>query len=313
MLFVFLSTVLMSTSQNGFTQWNEQKNFGSNPGKLDMFTYGKDDSSASKPLLIVLHGCGQNAKEVAELTGWNKLADLHHFWVLYPQQAFRNNSSLCFNWFLRKDIEKGQGESESIFQMIQYMKQHHAISENEIYITGLSAGAAMSMAMLSTRPEVFKAGAVFAGAAYKTAQNMWRVPGTVDRSILIQHVKNENPSYTGKYPFLIVYQGLNDLIVAPKNADLIITQWTGIQDSSPYPSYTDSVYLGNKDIIRSEYKNKAGELIAIAYRMKNMGHRIPVKPGSKTDEGGTIGLFGIDKNFHSTYQTALEFGLIKPN
>lgn len=303
----------MSISQNGFTQWNEQKNFGSNPGKLDMFTYGKDDSSASKPLLIVLHGCGQNAKEVAELTGWNKLADLHHFWVLYPQQAFRNNGSLCFNWFLRKDIEKGQGESESIYQMIQYMKQHHAISENEIYITGLSAGAAMSMAMLSTRPEVFKAGAVFAGAAYKTAQNMWRVPGTVDRSILIQHVKNENPSYTGKYPFLIVYQGLNDLIVAPKNADLIITQWTGIQDSSPYPSYTDSVYQGNTDIIRSEYKNKAGELIAIAYRIKNMGHKIPVKPGSKANEGGSNGLFGADKNFHSTYQTALEFGLIKPN
>ena len=85
----------------------EVDNFGSNPGNLKMFVFNTSQNDSSKlPLVVVLHGCGQNAEDAAELTGWNKLADLNHFVVLYPKQKLLNNSSLCFNWFYKKDIEK---------------------------------------------------------------------------------------------------------------------------------------------------------------------------------------------------------------
>ena len=68
------------------------ENFGKNPGNLRMFIYADNHSDTNKiPLVVVLHGCGENAKSVSELTGWNKLSDLNSFIVLYPQQKFINN------------------------------------------------------------------------------------------------------------------------------------------------------------------------------------------------------------------------------
>lgn len=301
-----------------FSQWNETEAFGPNPGKLKMFTYGHSDSiPIKKPLVIVLHGCGQNAKDVAALTGWNKLADAANFWILYPQQQMRNNAGSCFNWFKEKDIEKGTGECESIYQMVVYMKTHYAIDDRQIYITGLSAGGAMTCVMLATHPELFKAGAIFAGGAYKSGRNavasmasMMGINGQ-KRQVLMYHVLAQNPSFTGKYPRVIIYQGLSDPVVHPHNAELLVVQWTGVHNSSPYASKEEYAFKNITDITRKIYTNSKGDTVVMAYLIEHMGHQIPINPGVKPDEGGTAGLFGWEHNFHSTYQTAVDFGLIK--
>lgn len=309
---------LLFLSISALGQLNEIVDFGNNPGKLKMFVYGKADSaSQKKPLVIVLHGCGQSAQDVAELTGWNKLADIHDFWLLYPQQQLKNNSGACFNWFKEKDIEKGMGESESIYQMLLYMKKNHLIDDRQIYITGLSAGAAMSTVMLATHPEEFKAGAIFAGGAYKIGGNAFTSMASMmgingqNRQVLTYHVIAQNPSFSGKYPLVIIYQGMSDLVVHPNNAELIVRQWTGVNNASPYPTIVDSTFQNNADITRNIYKNIQGDTIVISYKIKTMGHQIPVNPGPKPNEGGNSGIFGWDRNFHSTYQTAIDFGLIK--
>jgi poly(3-hydroxybutyrate) depolymerase len=108
------------------------ENFGTNQGNLKMFVHlNVTKDSGAKPLVVVLHGCGQNANDVASLTGWNKLADSNNFIVLYPQQRTENNISHCFNWFQNKDIEKGKGESASIFEMITYL--HEIALQNRYY------------------------------------------------------------------------------------------------------------------------------------------------------------------------------------
>jgi poly(3-hydroxybutyrate) depolymerase len=77
---------------------NQIENFGANKGNLKMFVHLKETKdSVAKPLVVVLHGCGQNAQDVANLTGWNKIADSNKFMVLYPQQRTENNISHCFN------------------------------------------------------------------------------------------------------------------------------------------------------------------------------------------------------------------------
>jgi feruloyl esterase len=319
--FFLLFLVLLFSSNKIYVQeegtLTEVENFGNNPGNLKMLVHDKFSSDTNKlPLVIVLHGCGQSAVDVAELTGWNKLADLNHFIVLYPQQKFVNNPDLCFNWFLQEDITKNQGECESIFQMISFAKQHYGIDSTRIFITGLSAGAAMSVVMAATHPELFKCAAIFAGVAYGLATNpmegtkaMWGKK-YIPPEKLVEAVRNQNPDYKGKYPSVLIYQGLNDPIVNYKSAALLINQWTGINNCDSIPDKKENAFMGIKDITRSVYSDSLGRIVVEFYEVDNLGHALLVKPGEKEDEGGRTGIFGVDKGYNSTYETAKEFGII---
>jgi poly(hydroxyalkanoate) depolymerase family esterase len=292
--------------------------FGNNPGNLKMFMHNNSPKGANKlPLVIVLHGCGENAQSVSELTGWNKLADLNDFIVLYPQQKFQNNADLCFNWFKDEDIEKNRGECESIYQMISYAADHFAIDSNRIFITGISAGAAMGVVMMATHPELFKYGAIFAGGAYKIATNAtdayraMRGKELIPKEKLVNTVRQQNPGFRGKYPAMIIYQGMNDPVVNHNNVTYLIDQWTGLYNCDKKPEKVEPAYMGIEDITRSEFADTSGITIIILYEVNNLGHRLMIKPGDKENEGGQTGIFGVDKGFHSTYQTAKEFGIIK--
>jgi poly(hydroxyalkanoate) depolymerase family esterase len=312
---LLLSTALFSQEPSPLIEINS---FGTNPGNLKMFVHTNETKDTNKvPLVIVLHGCSESAKGVSELTGWNKLADINNFIVVYPQQKIANNPNLCFNWFLKQDIDKGSGECESIYEMISYAKKNYKIDTNNIYITGLSAGAAMSVVMASTHPQTFKMAAIFAGGAYKVnedaTESLKAMKGRVNISQdeLIKRVRLQNPSYKGSYPALIVYQGLKDPIVHRRSSKYIIQQWTGLNNCDTIPTKVEFNYLGVEDIKRSEFTNKTGKVVLTFYEINNMGHRLLIKPGNKEDEGGKLGIFGINKGFHSTYQTAKEFGILK--
>src|SRR4051794_39224357 len=53
----------------------EVTGFAPNPGSLRMFRYIPDALPASAPLVVVMHGCTQNARAYAEESGWMALAD----------------------------------------------------------------------------------------------------------------------------------------------------------------------------------------------------------------------------------------------
>ncbi|MGH8525202.1 MAG: PHB depolymerase family esterase [Gammaproteobacteria bacterium] len=58
--------------------------------------------------------------------------------------ATGNNALGCFNWFLPGDISRDQGEALSIKQMIDAMKADHGSDSTKVFVTGLSAGGAMT-------------------------------------------------------------------------------------------------------------------------------------------------------------------------
>ena len=86
--------------------------------------------------------------------------------------AASNNAQGCFNWFNPEDITRDHGEARSIRQMIARMVRDHGIDQHRIFVTGLSAGGAMTSVMLAAYPEVFAAGAVIAGLPYGVASNV---------------------------------------------------------------------------------------------------------------------------------------------
>ncbi len=137
-----------------------------------MFTYLPPDVSAPCALMVVLHGCTQNAASYDRGAGWSTLAERFGFALLLPEQQRTNNPNGCFNWFQTGDIERGHGEALSIRQMVSKMVSDHGIDPARVFVTGLSAGGAMTSVMLATYPEVFAGGAIIAGLPYGAANNV---------------------------------------------------------------------------------------------------------------------------------------------
>ena len=72
------------------------EDFGSNPGALNAKAYIPETFRKGSPLVVVLHGCTQNAPAYDRSSGWSRAADEHGFALLFPEQRRANNPNLCF-------------------------------------------------------------------------------------------------------------------------------------------------------------------------------------------------------------------------
>src|SRR5262245_39160038 len=165
----FALSSLLVTGAETFAAPMEVTDFGSNPGHLRMFKYVPSGLPPSSPLVVVMHGCTQNARDYGADSGWIELADRLHLALALPEQSQSNNPRNCFNWFVIGHNRRGQGEALSIKQMVDKMKADHGIDSSRVFATGLSAGGAMTSVMLATYPDVFAGGGIVAGLPYGCA------------------------------------------------------------------------------------------------------------------------------------------------
>jgi poly(hydroxyalkanoate) depolymerase family esterase len=99
------------------------------------------------------------------------LHDLYIFpWVVALFGA--NSQNACFNWFIPEHTARDRGEALSIRQMIDAIVARHSVDASRVYIVGLSAGGAMTAAMLAAYPERFAGGAIVAGVPYGCADTV---------------------------------------------------------------------------------------------------------------------------------------------
>jgi poly(hydroxyalkanoate) depolymerase family esterase len=166
-----LVLTIVNAWRPSFSRLQEVADFGTNPGALRMLTYLPDDLSPRPALLVVLHGSIQSAADYDLGAGWSTIADQYGFALLMPEQCRQNNLTRSFNWFQPDDTRRGEGEAHSIMQMVERMVCDHDIDRKRVFVTGLSAGGAMALAMRATYPDLFAAGAVIAGLPYGAATN----------------------------------------------------------------------------------------------------------------------------------------------
>jgi poly(hydroxyalkanoate) depolymerase family esterase len=288
----------------------EVERFGSNPGKLKMFCYEPAQRQPLMPLVVVLHGCGQSAAEYDLGAGWSTLAKHYGFALLLPEQQRSNNAQRCFNWFQPDDTARGEGEVASIRQMIARMVSDRAIDPSRIFITGLSAGGAMTMAMLSIYPELFAAGAVIAGLPFGVARNVrdallqMRMPSPRPGAELGNLVRGAS-SFRGPWPKLSVWHGTADRTVHPDNADEIIKQWLDLH-RLPLGPMAESEIDGYP---RQVWWNDDGETTVESFTITDMAHGTPLGLAENDKRYGKQGPFLLEAGISSSYHIAKFFGV----
>ena len=282
----------------------------SDPGNLRARCYVPAGLEGPAPLVVVLHGCTQDAALYNHGSGWSTLADRHGFLLLFPEQRRANNPMLCFNWFESGDTRRGKGEAASIAAMIEAMSSAHAVDPARISVTGLSAGGAMASAMLAVYPELFAAGAILAGVAYGCADGVDEAFACMggrtrsDAKELAARVRSASP-HQGPWPRVQVWQGSDDSTVVPSNADAIVLQWAGLHGLGLEPDRIDRV----AGYPRRLWLDAAGEPLIEQYSITGMAHGVPIAADGGEDDLGQAGAHMLDVGLSSTARIAAFFGI----
>jgi len=295
------------------TRLREVRDFGSNPGNLRMFTYAPDPLPSSAALTVVLHGCTQTAVGYDYGAGWSTLADRHRFALLFPEQQPSNNLGRCFNWFQPEDSARDHGEALSIRQMIEHFIRTHEIDRRRLFVTGLSAGGAMTSVMIATYPELFAGGAIIAGAPYRCATSSAEALASMFQGKVCSAqewgdlVRGASP-HRGPWPKVSVWHGDADRTVAVVNAAEVIKQWTNVHGLPAAPSRQEIVD-GHP---RRVWVNAAGEDVVEDYIISGMSHGAPIAISTGEQRHGAAGPFSLDVGISSSYHMAKFWGLTEP-
>jgi len=283
--------------------------FGSNPGALRMWSYAPPALPAKPALVVVLHGCTQTAEGYAVGAGWLQLADVHGFVVLCPEQQAANNPNSCFNWFEMQDIARGSGEVASIRQMIHAALAAHDCDPARVFVTGLSAGGAMSAAMLAAYPEVFAAGGVIAGLPYRAAESVQEALGAMykGKSQTPAHwgalVRGAGP-HGGPWPRVSIWQGDADATVKSSNADALVQQWTDVHGLPAGPTRTALIGRRRQDV----WLSAGGEPVVELNTIAGLGHGAPLAASSPGGVG-KAGPFLLEAGVSSSLELLRFWGL----
>lgn len=279
----------------------EVTSFGSNPGNLKMFGYIPDGMAPNVPLVVVLHGCKQEAASFARDAGFIAQADKNKFALLMPQQRGlppvywdvfvfpwvfmwygANNQNACFNWFERRDVRREGGEAQSIAQMIDTMLTAHNLDRSRVFIVGLSAGGAMTAAMLAAYPEKFAGGAIVAGIPVGCADTVSEALSCMNPGIDRPPAEwgSQVPASPTRPSRIAIWHGDRDERVTPRNARELVEQWGLVLGVQPPPVRTETDVL-----VRERYANADNSKTVDSVTVKGLAHAFPVVTGA----GATCG------------------------
>jgi len=290
---------------------NEIPEFGPNPGQLRAIAQLPPGGAAGRPLVVVLHGCQQDAASFAQATGWTALADRHDFALLAPAQRAQNNPNNCFNWFEPLDQGRQGGEAESVASMVRHMIATQGVDADRVYVTGLSAGGAMAAILLATYPEMFAAGAIVAGLPYAVATSVPEafaaMRGDARRSPaqLAALVRNASP-HTGPWPRVAIWQGDADTTVFPANAEALWAQW-GSLHAVAGPGVAQVRGAGHR---HREWHDRDGAVVVERHDLSGFGHAVPIDAAG--GHAGSPAPFILEAGVASTEWIAAFFGIAPP-
>jgi acetylxylan esterase len=233
--------------------------FGNNPSDIGMYVYVPDKVQAHPPILVAMHWCHGTAQAFYTGTGFAADADKYGFIIIYPNA---HSSDSCWDVHSTAALTHNGGSDPSgIVSMVKFAVKNYNGDSTRVYATGHSSGAMMTDVMLGSYPDVFKAGAAFAGVPFSCFEgtNSWNgacAGGTITKTAVAwgDAVRAAYPGYTGPRPKVQLWHGTGDATLSFVNFGEEIKQWTNVLGVSSTPTTTEN-NTPRSTWIRTRYDN----------------------------------------------------------
>ena len=113
------------------------------------------DPSQKYPLVIQIHGGGQDGMRWADITEWHAVAEREKFIVIYP------NSLHPGRW------DCDDQDVNYLCKLIEHMEKNYSIDPQRIYMQGMSNGDMMTLSFTMKHPELIAAAGYTSGPCAK--------------------------------------------------------------------------------------------------------------------------------------------------
>ena len=213
------------------------------------------------PMVLMLHGAGQDPEDFAMGTAMNVAAERNGFVVLYPAQGPHDNAQRCWNWFERAHQTRGQGEPARIAALTLQVARDLEVDTNRIYIAGMSAGGAMAALLGELFPDVYAAVGVHSGLAPRAGTNL--------SSALAAMRGADRPDTAPSGVPTIAFHGDRDIVVSPINGIQIMEASVGKDCLSVT---TEHVASDGRRSTHREYRGKGPGVCGEHWTLHEGGH-----------------------------------------
>ncbi|MCB9559126.1 MAG: PHB depolymerase family esterase [Kofleriaceae bacterium] len=269
-----------------------------------------------RPLVVVLHGCWEDAAVHAANGGWNQLADARGFVTVHAEEA--SQVQQCFDWW-SAEAQAGGGDAAGVVAMIDAAAAAVDVDPDRVYLAGFSSGAALVVDLLAVHP------GRFAGAVVDAALPYRGYTGTDVGALgyfFTEH--DETPAARaavmpgpGPYPPVIAIVGTADATVHPSFTRELVDQWTAAQGADQTPEVEGRLDPGHAGHVYREYRDGDGRLLIATVTVDGMAHGYPVAPTGVAPArgGGTAAslpgrpVYGKDVGLWGAYWAAIVLGL----
>jgi poly(hydroxyalkanoate) depolymerase family esterase len=186
-------------------------------------------AGGAAPLLVFLHGCTQDADDVARGTRLDEVAERHGFVVLYPEQPAGANALRCWNWFEPAHQRRDAGEPALLAALVGRVAAEQKVDPARVHVAGMSAGGAMALLLAASYPERFASAASASGVpvgAVTGAAQAWQVmrAGATAEQSAPEAVRERMATRARAVPLLVLHGGA-DATVVPSNGRRTAEQW----------------------------------------------------------------------------------------
>lgn len=122
--------------------------------------------AGKRALMLTLHGCSQSASGhvINQGFNWEKTAEKYGMVIIAPTKPDTARSgtgqfsgSTCFDWFDASPHDRTNRDSGPLLRLVDKVKQmtELAIDPKQVYVSGLSGGAAQAQLLACLAPDVF--------------------------------------------------------------------------------------------------------------------------------------------------------------